>query len=310
MVFNCVPMSPPRVLGIAAVWLAIGCPDAHADANVAVVARARPDYVERRAGPDGQPVPHSYVFMQGNFVESSTINRSLERTTFRRIAEVLAPELAKQQFYPAPSAVGADLLIAVHWGATQPYVSVNELMARTTLSNDELSPDKSLMRVLADSGDAGSGPLVDLAGTASGLERYERVERVAEEARGSLTQASNATLLGYNDELFKLSRVSFNSAHEQMLRHDLQNERYFIILKAYDLKAPPYVSKRPVWTMHINVGSPGSNFHTALARMSSVAAVFAGQTTDSVKSVRTDRTAPLGSVKLGELLILGEAEKK
>jgi hypothetical protein len=303
-------MNLPRVFGIAAAWLVLGCPDASADANVAVVARARPDYVARRAGPGGEPVPHSYVFMQGNFVESSTINRSLERTSFRRIAEVLAPELAKQRFFPAPSAEGADLLIAVHWGATQPFVSFNDMTARTRLSSDEFSPDRSIMHVMADSADAANGPLVDLASQASSFERQEQVERVAEEARGGVTHASNAVLLGYTDELHKLSRGSFDSALEQMLRHDLRNERYFIILKAYDLKAPPYASKRPVWTMHINVGSPGSNFHTALGRMSSVAAEFAGQSLDSVKSVRTNRKVPAGSVRLGDLIILGQEKAK
>ena len=107
--------------------------------------------------------------------------------------------------------------------------------------------------------------------------------------------------------LRQLGRRMMSSAEEQTLRLDLSQMRYFIILKAYNLHAATRAERgRAVWTLHLNMSSPGNNFHTALASMSVAAADFVGRTTDEVQTVR--QPVREGHVEIGPLLILGEVK--
>jgi hypothetical protein len=108
-------MTLPRLRwlpGFACTLLA-GLPSAGADDHVAVISTASPEYTQRKfAG--GEPRTETYVFLEGRFFEGATVDRSLEKMTFRRIAEYLAPELAKQNYLPARAIAQADLLLVVH----------------------------------------------------------------------------------------------------------------------------------------------------------------------------------------------------
>ena len=90
-----------------------------------------------------------------------------------------------------------------------------------------------------------------------------------------------------------------------MLRMDLHSERYFIIVHAYDLKAPTVkgVAKKPVWRLYLNMSSPGQNFQTAVARMSNVARQFAGRNLEEIETVSPKEHG--GKVDIGEVEIIG-----
>jgi hypothetical protein len=75
------------------------------------------EYLENRMK-DGKPLPQSYVFMPGRFLPGTTRDKSLEKMSFRAIAERLAVDLRRQEFHPAAALQKADLLLVVHWGAT------------------------------------------------------------------------------------------------------------------------------------------------------------------------------------------------
>jgi hypothetical protein len=83
--------------------------------------------------------------------------------------------------------------------------------------------------------------------------------------------------------------------------------RYFIILRAYDLHAAtPAARSRAVWTLHLNISSPGNNFDTAIDRMCVAAVNYVGRSTDEVETVR--QPVREGKVEIGPLVILGEAK--
>jgi hypothetical protein len=83
--------------------------------------------------------------------------------------------------------------------------------------------------------------------------------------------------------------------------------RYFIILRAYDLHAAtPAARNRAVWTLHLNVGSPGNNFRMAVDRMSVAAVDFVGRSTDNI--VTFQGPVREGKVEIGQVVILGEAK--
>jgi hypothetical protein len=98
----------------------------------------------------------------------------------------------------------------------------------------------------------------------------------------------------------------FSSAEEITLRSDLNSERYFIILKAYDLKETlnPGQKRRAVWTTHLNMRSPGRNFPSALRLMGNVGTDFFGRATDMVATARPKLRE--GRVILGPLVIIEE----
>lgn len=282
-----------------------------ADDRVRVNASAHPDYATRKFGAGGKPRPETYVFMEGHYFPGTTVDHSLERMSFRQIAEYLAPHLAKQAYVPATDLKSADLLLVVHWGTTSPHVSVQEMTGSTRNYEGTRSEiERGAYTV--------ETPLPDTPAPAEGADLmpptdpvreqffFENLERTTERISGDMASADNAQLLGYRDELFRLARANpMGGTTESTLRADLLAERYFIIVSAYDLTAPPKgAQRRPVWKIHLNISSPGNNFATAMERMGLAGADYFGRTSDGIPTVRTKGRH--GSVRLGELIILDD----
>jgi hypothetical protein len=282
-----------------------------ADPSVIVSATATPEYTQRKYG-DGKTKPESYVVMQGHYFEGGIVDKSIEQMPFRGIAEVFAPELARRQYWPAKDPKDADLLIVVHWGTTKPKASTIEMTARTSpVPNlSAIRADKQV-RIEAAAADSAHniGPWM-LAGQNNEDTRQlnnELLSQLSDQITNDYSSANTALLLGYTKDLRKYGARVMMPAEEYSLRLDLCQMRYFIILRAYDLHAPtPAGRSRAVWTLHLNVSSPGNDFRTALDRMSAAAGSYVGRSTDEVETVRQ----PLreGKVEIGPLVILGEAK--
>jgi len=105
-----------------------------------------------------------------------------------------------------------------------------------------------------------------------------------------------------------MSSSQFVSPTEERLLSDLQTERYFVVVRAYDLRATKFAGKRPipVWTIHINMRAAGQNFETALARMGNTAVAYFGKKLDGVTTVRA--TERQGEVIIGPLTIISIEE--
>lgn len=278
---------------------------ASADEHVAVSASADAAYTQRKFEGNNARA-ETYVFMAGTFVAGQTVDRSIERMPFRRIAEFLAPELARQQFFPAPDAQGADLLIVVHWGTTTPRTSAAEMRGQVTLSLDQ-TQERALQKETSGQGAGSSDGSAAWLAAGSEIDRqmgFEQAERFTDTLDSDYANANNAKLLGYTKSLKQYEQRIFGSAEETTLRSDLSTERYFVILKAYDLKAPlaPGEKRRAVWTAHLNMRSPGNNFSTALKRMGLVGADYFGRTTATVETQRPK--VKEGRVILGPLVII------
>ncbi|AOS45917.1 hypothetical protein Verru16b_03008 [Lacunisphaera limnophila] len=306
-------MSLPRLirLGLSVAACAAASGALRADKHVVVIARANADYEQARQGPDGKPRAETYVFMAGNHYPGHTVDRSVSRLTFRDIAGYLAPELAKQEYYPGPSATEADLLLLVHWGTTLPKVGLQEMTGRLTQEIDHNRLQAETMAAFEVPGtiEGNFDGLPAELTLPQGMEHereqeFERLNELTDEFSQQSRERSNVTLLGYAEELHRLGRGSWTSELERSLRFDLNSERYFIIIKAYELKrqTASVLRNRPVWTMHLNIRSPGNNFQTALDRMGRAVALFAGQNQPEAKTVRP-RLTP-GTVTLAPLVIL------
>src|SRR5476649_639204 len=84
---------------------------------VVINASASPAYTQRKFV-DGVPQQQTYALFQGKFFDGQTRDPSVDHSTFLAVAKVLAPDLAKQRYFPARAAAAADLLIVVNWGTT------------------------------------------------------------------------------------------------------------------------------------------------------------------------------------------------
>jgi hypothetical protein len=290
------PLALLRVILIAA--CAAGA--IYANDRVVVVSNADERYTEEKFG-EGETKRETYVVMQGRYHSGTTIDRSLERMTFKEIASYLVPRLAEQQYVPAKSVPEADLLLVVHWGVTNPRASRMEMTGDTT----HYTPSVSL------SPEAGASPdeadrVAALNGLLGGDDRAANFDIISDYAEAERSDRDLAQLLGYGDALRKLTSRVVTSTDEQTLRSDLERERYFIILRAYELRTPTEVRpRRPVWTMNLNISSAGNNFRTAMGRMSFVAPNFVGRTLEDVKSIRAK--TPKVEVELGDLIIMDAA---
>ena len=280
------------------------CSPAFADKHVAAVGKATPSYLERRMV-NGELRRETYVFMAGDRFDGAIRDGSFERTSFREIAEYLAPKLTQQNYWPTANIKEADLLIAVHWGVTQPQTSLNDMTGRTTLGPDLTSKSELFTdsQALADVQGALGGEL----GNLNALEqRMYQLDDIVDNDQQSFIGAGTARLLGYTETLNKLGREPNFTTKQYTLEHDLHTERYFIIVRAYDLHAEPREARsRPVWTLHLNISSPGNNFKTAMASMSEAGAALFGHNTDGVTTVIPH--VPKGHVEMHDLIIVGEA---
>ena len=120
-------------------------------------------------------------------------------------------------------------------------------------------------------------------------------------------QGNIAQMLGYGSSLRRHGDDLFTSLTEETLRRTLEEERYFVIVTAYDLKTwKKEVPNKSVWTIRLNISSLGNNFETAMNRMSKAGVDYFGRATGEVCTVKSKESK--GHVDLAPLIILGEVK--
>lgn len=299
-------------LGMApvALWEA-GCA-VLSDSNVSVSSSAAADYTRAKFA-QGQPRLETYVFMPGRYFAGRTVDESLDRLTFRKLAESMAQELARRRYLPAKDIASADLLVVMHWGVTTPHISVDETRAQaapqldpsTSMPTHTFNPDiEASLTVGSDQAIANS--YANITGENDMRVGFDQADRRTDSFAADFDAANNVKLLGYGGHLRRLAERPFQSTTEATLRDDLSSERYFIILRAYDLHDLKNRKPRVVWTLHLNTRSPGHNFSEAISLMGHVAVNYFGRESDGVVTVPPK--LPEGKVELGEIKILGEKD--
>ena len=258
--------------------------------RIAVSATTAPDY--RRES--GALEPQSYVFTPGHFLAGGTRDGKLETTTFDDLARILAPDLARQKYFPAKDADSADLVIVVHWGKTlvyeDPFGGTNP-GALSTAASDYRAAIQAVGR--ADTGALNTA--------------LANQDTAADGQAAAINR--NAELLGYRRTLEKERRKSaFGTAEEQTMSEELNEERYFVVLMAYDCQGLRKEHRsRLRWVTRLSIRSPGNNFTEALPILARAGSgVFGRELADLVHVQANPRE---GSVALGELKVLGVAEE-
>jgi hypothetical protein len=321
-----VSVNRPRIdrrLPVCPVFVLLGCLVAAAgatrvrgDDRVAVRAQTDPRYAASKFG--GPSIrDESYLFAQGQFFPGRTRDRVLERMKFRDIVTNLADGLARRHYFPTQNLRTADLLIVVHWGVTIVADNTAKLMARNTL----ITPDGDAMTRQIIQADAQAErdaqettptmQTLDANITDMGLNALAMQEDIVLDQMDQITRRtalrSNAQLLGFADDLVEDDQHAFGTEQGRTLRSMLSDERYFVILLAYDYQALLKERKtRLLWTTRLSMQSPGMNFHEGVAHMTTMGShIFGGQS----KGVQVELPVPReGKVTIGEPRVLGLAE--
>jgi hypothetical protein len=291
-------MTPPRLfplsrtlLRAATIVFALAASGVSRASDLVVVsAEAIPQYHPPKSA-TGKVVPQTYSFTEGKHFGANLEDKSDNDATFRSVIEALAPAMAKQAYVPPAKGTPADLLVVVHWGTTQVYTDPNR-----DLQVEQMNAALDEYRNGAD---------------AAGNNDPGRINQIAGDINsGASLQQSfmdrNAELLGFKRSLRKRVQRVLPSEEEITMRHETNEERYFIILMAYDYDLLRKQKKQHLlWTTHMSVRAAGTNFRIALPQLSIAASPFFGRDFDDPVHIQTNEKE--GRVELGEPKVVPDA---
>jgi len=255
---------------------------------------------KRKLLPTGRYEPETYAFGEGQCMDKSGKDDSLNHLAFREMATILAEALQGADYVPTPGPEQTQLLIVVHWGRTSPFDGgLNDLavdaMAEAMNGFNQLDTSNAENAALNSS----------MASYYEGqIEQMLMLQQMAEEQRNR-GNAYNAHLLGYQNELKRTAELGELYFPMRNYRADLMDEletpRYFVILQAYDFQKLMKEKKREMlWTTRFSIRAKGRKFDEEIRNMAMAASRVIGS-----DSKRLKRSLKPARVEFGELEYLG-----
>jgi hypothetical protein len=263
---------------------------------------------------DGTYKPETYVVGNGGVVSGTAPNATDDDVPFKDIVQLMVQHLAVKNYYPARDSNDAKLLLIFSWGKTLPF---NDSPLRAGASSfysagNDLKISRDAVKQSEAQGEAQS--------TSDGIQSADR--SVADAARdafeGQLLQTQmfnnmkmkaserNARILGYSQEINNKNnagRFAGGGTYFNDLIEDIENERYYVIISAYDFAIARDTKQRKLlWATRVSVDARGNRFKDNLVTMLAKASEQFGQ-----DSGQLYRQYNRGKVKLGDLKFLGEA---
>lgn len=289
MIFFNSPCRPHRGAVLAAIVLGFQAGTVLYAKEVGVVINASAD-AEYERKLSGNPI-QTYHFIEGKYFPGTKRDNSLRKLDFMEVARTTARYLARQNFYPEQDKSKGDLLIMITWGTTTLDPNYTELMGITDLGG-------GLNTVPDVSGDGNTTGAENLDAAAAAPD-YETLAFLGG-GGGGFHANRNVRMLGYQKGLSsdKLSHVK-----KERLQQELEDERYFIVLNAFDL---PHLREtgqyKELWSSRVSTRNRGTNFVAALDFMNAAAAPTFGKNMDQLQMDRVDTEA---DVEIGDIEVLG-----
>jgi hypothetical protein len=280
--------------------------DPNSSLVTAVFSRVSNGY-QRQKLPDGTFKREHYALAKGVFVPGVSADHSIDAVKFPQVAKLVAQFLALQNYYLAEDAKSADLLLMITWGTTAPFSdSIYQSHMDSFISaHNNLSMAATAAKGTPDTGDGIQSTAKSVADAARDefegqlfqMQMFEDMRRKADE--------KNAQILGYVDEINNrenFTRFAGAGSAFDDLNSDLESERYYVIIAAYDFRTAKDEGKRKLlWATRVSIQRQGNKFNETLAAMLTRASRYFGQ--DSGRLLR--QYQPEGKVNLGELQVLG-----
>lgn len=261
---------------------------------VAVSSRASPEYVRVREK-DGTYAPETYCFGKGGDWAGTFKDDSIDKLTFTEVAHVIAYPLADQRYIPGTDPDKTKLLIMVYWGTTHAPLPANE------------APEFAVLKQAFDASSKAVGwtPI----STARRGRLLEGAVDLMEAAnlRREKDDFLNIRMLGYDSWVERTREDTRGTAFEQD-RQDLYDEieqnRYFVVLMAYDFQLMRNEKKhRLIWETRFSIRQQHHLFDKDLPSMAAYASRYFGQDSHGLVHDKV----PIGEVEVGEVKTLGEA---
>ena len=261
-------------------------------ANKVVLKAQASDYFTRNRAQDPSMKIQTYQFMKGNFHVGLTSDPEMKAIPFEGILHDLALNLQKQGFYRHKDQSQGDLLIVVHYGVTDVEISYEEMMGYNT--EEELGLTDEVFSAGA------GGAAIDFA-TINAINQ-------ASFSLGSSDVGNSGNRQGeyYKAELLGMERAyndKISSTEEHELKSMLAEERYFIVLMAYDY--PLFKEGVTVlhWSTRYSIRALGQSFEEAIQDMNFIAADYFGKNLIDLSKQRVNDDS---RVEMGEIEVIKE----
>jgi len=272
------PLLPRAVLRIGLMLALAVVPAAHAITTqpVAVYSRTMNGYARFIDG-NNQFRPETFVFAEGLRLDGNMADVSIDRVPFNQVAQMVARALEEQNYFPMPYAKHVDLLIVLSWGTT------------TGAARDNFAWS---VRSLANTAFRSAGP--DLRLTNSAVDTFLSLNDISNQERDRLNHR-NAQILGYTAELRDAEFVAPCGTWVQDVVSDVEENRYFVVLKAYDFQLVRKEKQwKELWETRFSIRQSGNRFDRELPTMAKYAMRFAGQNVGLIR-----RPVSSGKVEVG-----------
>lgn len=271
----------------------------------AVSSRKSKSYVRIQLG-NGTFVPESYVFGPGGVWQGDKVDDSIDKLKFKDVAQMIAGPLASQNYVLGKDLYTTKLLIMVYWGTSHGTEHASESNGYQNLqsANSTLSRAESMVKVSGSGKDGARANQVlheaqDQLMTAIGA-------ATAENAARDQADVLNVNMLGYDSWWESTDRYENTPMRfrRQDLLDEIEEDRYFVVLMAYDLQAMRRLKKaRLLWETRFSIRERHHAFNEDLPSIAKYASKYFGQ--DSHGLVHD--AVPLGHVNIGAVKSLGEA---
>lgn len=257
--------------------------------RVALKTQASEEFIKGKAEDPTKKI-QTYQFMKGNFHMGFTRDPSMKEVTFEGILYDLAMNLRKQGFYMHRDRSEGDLLIVVHSGVTDVEISYEEFMGYT--SEEDMGLTDEILNAGA------GGEAIDFA-TIDAMNQlnFNLSSSGTTGSANRQSQAYKAQLLGL--ERAYSDKISNQEAYD--LRSMLDEERYFIVLMAYDYPAFKKGEAKLMWSTRYSIRTLGQTFAEAIKDMNVVASDYFGK---NLAGITQKRATDDSRVEIGEIEVL------
>lgn len=261
--------------------------------------------------PDGSYQAETYTFGEGGHQPGGAHDDTIDKLTFSDIATVIAGPLARRNYVPVGDRDPdkTKLLIMVYWGTTSGTSATAESVAYQNLQANQHSigpPPPPPPSGASHSGGDNTAIILsarrDGADSAMATVNTENWQRDQADLR-------NARLLGYDEALSETGGegpTPLNLRREDLIS-EIEDNRYFIVLMAYDFQALwKHKKHKLLWVTRFSIRERGADFAKIFPSMAAYASQYFGQ--DSHGLLR--RPLPEGHVEIGATKSLGTVPEK
>lgn len=262
---------------------------ASSQAEVTAVASRVFNGYERTRLPDNSFKPETYAFANGGRWNGSQAGDPIDALPFMTIAKTIARPLASRGYVAAKDPEKTDLLIFVFWGTTQG--------ARGISNGDSYQNLAASMNMMSSTA---TGPGSGYSTTNADQLEADLIAIASENHWREKINLQNAMLLGFQYDFERATMTEFATASRDLL-DDLELNRYFVVLKAFDFRLAWKEKKaRVLWETRFSIPQHGNDFAEQLEGMARQAALHVGVNTRGL--VR--EFIPEGQVTFGESIIV------